>query len=206
MVYANAWSDSNPPGSSPANTIDTIIQTLRSEIHERMNDIVVDWLADPIVLKSTTSGANTAKTLKLAPYGFTSDSTFSIPQPGYYALYPIGFGGFAPTIGNAYINVPLPSGVTITRIRVLADKNSAPNLTVEFRGVRLADGNDGARLFGPITINTAGIVMADTGAMTLNIDDTYLYYLKVIGGSTTQFAKIYGAIITYSCPDSSKAA
>lgn len=49
MPYTNPWSDTDPPGSQAANTIDDELRQLRLDIHERMDDIVADWTADPVV-------------------------------------------------------------------------------------------------------------------------------------------------------------
>lgn len=49
MPYTNPWVDNIPLGSAPANTIDEQLRRLRLDIHERMNNIVVDWETDPVV-------------------------------------------------------------------------------------------------------------------------------------------------------------
>jgi len=50
MPYTNPWIDSIPLGSQNANTADDEFRKIKLDIHERMDDIVVDWTADPIVL------------------------------------------------------------------------------------------------------------------------------------------------------------
>lgn len=50
MPYTRPWSDSTPPGSRNANEIDDAIREFKVDVHERMDDIVVDWTSDPIVL------------------------------------------------------------------------------------------------------------------------------------------------------------
>lgn len=52
MAYTNPWSDTDPPGSQNANTIDDELRQLRLDIHERMDDIVDDWEDDPVVVTS----------------------------------------------------------------------------------------------------------------------------------------------------------
>lgn len=54
MAYTNAWSVTVPAGSELANTIDDHLRRLRLDIEERMNDIVADWAADPVVLNAST--------------------------------------------------------------------------------------------------------------------------------------------------------
>lgn len=52
MAYTNAWSVTVPAGSELASTIDDHLRRLRLDIQERMNDIVTDWTADPVVLSA----------------------------------------------------------------------------------------------------------------------------------------------------------
>jgi len=59
MTYTNAWSDTIPLGTDLANTIDDSIRQLRLDIHDRMNSIVQDWTADPIVLADAALGTLT---------------------------------------------------------------------------------------------------------------------------------------------------
>lgn len=49
MVYSNSWDDTHPPGSELAKNIDEAIRRLRLDIHERMDHVVADWEADPVV-------------------------------------------------------------------------------------------------------------------------------------------------------------
>jgi hypothetical protein len=49
MAFSNAWSNVIPAGSDPANTADDELRQLRLDIDERMDTIVGDWSADPIV-------------------------------------------------------------------------------------------------------------------------------------------------------------
>lgn len=56
MPYTNVWTDTDPPGAQAANTIDDELRQLRLDIHERMDDVVMDWLADPVVINPTATG------------------------------------------------------------------------------------------------------------------------------------------------------
>jgi hypothetical protein len=53
MAFTNPWSNIIPAGSDPANTADDEIRQLRLDIDERMDTIVGDWSADPIVNLTT---------------------------------------------------------------------------------------------------------------------------------------------------------
>jgi len=63
MAYTNPWSDTDPPGSQNANTIDDELRQLRLDIHERMNDIVDDWEDDPVVLAAGGAGGSLGECL-----------------------------------------------------------------------------------------------------------------------------------------------
>ena len=49
MAHSNVWSNIIPAGGDAANTADDAIRQLRVDIHERMNEVVTDWTADPVV-------------------------------------------------------------------------------------------------------------------------------------------------------------
>jgi len=55
MAYTRNWDDTKPTGSEAANTIDDLMRELKEDIHERMDDLVVDWTDDPVVLKATAA-------------------------------------------------------------------------------------------------------------------------------------------------------
>ena len=48
MAFTNPWSDIIPAGSDPANTADDEMRQIRLDVHERMDQIVGDWTADPL--------------------------------------------------------------------------------------------------------------------------------------------------------------
>jgi hypothetical protein len=53
MPYTNTWDDTRIPGSTLAKLIDEEFRRVRLDIHQRMDDIVEDWLVDPVVLKGS---------------------------------------------------------------------------------------------------------------------------------------------------------
>ena len=57
MPFTNAWSDVIPAGSAAANTIDDQIRQLRLDIHERMDSLISDWTADPLIPLNTVAEA-----------------------------------------------------------------------------------------------------------------------------------------------------
>ena len=49
MAHTNEWSNIVPAGSDALNTADDQIRRLRLDIQERMDEVVDDWTADPVV-------------------------------------------------------------------------------------------------------------------------------------------------------------
>ena len=52
MAYSNSWSNIIPVSSDPLNTTDDQLRRLRLDVQERMDDLVDDWTADPVVPKT----------------------------------------------------------------------------------------------------------------------------------------------------------
>ena len=55
MAYTNSWSNIVPAGSDALSTADDQIRRLRLDVQERMDDVVADWTADPVVPGSDVS-------------------------------------------------------------------------------------------------------------------------------------------------------
>ena len=49
MAHSNVWSNIIPAGSDALNTADDQLRQLRLDIQERMDEVVSDWTADPVV-------------------------------------------------------------------------------------------------------------------------------------------------------------
>lgn len=76
MAYTNTWSVIIPAGTDPLNTADDQIRQLRLDLQERMNDIVVDWTVDPVVLaadiEKITGTPNVARVFTNAAFALPS--------------------------------------------------------------------------------------------------------------------------------------
>lgn len=68
MAYTNPWSDTDPPGSQNANTVDDEFRQLRLDIHERMDALVEDWTDDPVVPLGGGAGGGAILTSKKCLY------------------------------------------------------------------------------------------------------------------------------------------
>lgn len=54
MPYTREWDESSPPGTAPANTLDTIIQNFKTDMRERLAQVIVGWSdedVDPKAIK-----------------------------------------------------------------------------------------------------------------------------------------------------------
>lgn len=60
MAYSNSWDESAPAGSAAANTLDTIIQSLKLDIRERLQDPFPDWTDDSVDPKRVVCHAGVA--------------------------------------------------------------------------------------------------------------------------------------------------
>lgn len=110
MAFTNVWSNIIPAGSDPANTADDEIRQLRLDIDERMDSIVGDWSADPIVGLTTIR-----KTVHWCDGTF--DPLGSDTMAEGYTIF--GVGMHPQAIGtNVHwrMNMKLPVGATLQKV------------------------------------------------------------------------------------------
>lgn len=100
--YSNPWTNGHPPGSLPARDIDAAIQRVRLDIAERMEDVVVDWNADPVI----PLAAGTISTAKNVQYntGAPVGSRASIYRDTR-AILSMNFAGVTPGSGQLTIDL-----------------------------------------------------------------------------------------------------
>lgn len=191
MAYTDAWTDNRPPGGEAARNIDDEIRLLRKQISERMNSIVDDWTADPIVL-STPGGAT--DTVRIIPFAsFLNDlhaKENDISDDGFI----FGF------VGQLYI-APLgpwiPAGKRVTKIEWLVDRNTAAELSLAIKQ-RIFSAVGSASNVNLITHSAAGPQVVSSGAIDILLDPVNYYYLVVsAGGTIGNSFKIYAAKVTF---------
>lgn len=80
MAYTNAWNESLPSGTAPGSRalVDDYLRQMKLDIRERMNEIVVDWTADPVVVKPTLTGGGLGTPVLITPGGIASARTAAI--------------------------------------------------------------------------------------------------------------------------------
>src|SRR3990167_8523407 len=106
--YTNPWSDTDPPGSQNANTIDDEFRQLRLDIHERMDDIVDDWTDDPVVLSGAAGSIGSSERcdyLDASPGGNKAANLVDIKSHMFVAY--VGTTGSG---GGVLINIILMDG------------------------------------------------------------------------------------------------
>ena len=147
-MYTNPWSNTIPLGTDIANTIDDSIRQLRLDISDRMNSIVVDWAADPVVLQPQSGGPFNGKNIfvhhslfqPISPLltwtvGVTPTST-NIPQR---VAESFSLGSGAATYNGANVKfwapIILPVGATITGVVFNMTQGSGAALNMKLRKV-----------------------------------------------------------------------
>lgn len=92
MPFSVPWDETQPPGTAPANTLDTIIQQLKRDIRERMNTLISDWTTDPLTgvprclvrlatNQSLPNGAPTAISFTDADINYPGNALWSATAP-----------------------------------------------------------------------------------------------------------------------------
>lgn len=103
--YTNPWTNTSPPGSQAANTIDDEIRKLRLDIFQRMSDVVEDWTADPVIPLGG-GGASSLGLSRVANYN--EDIAPGSRVSGYNnlaALLAFTFLGYTNSVGVISINI-----------------------------------------------------------------------------------------------------
>lgn len=191
MPYTDTWTDNRPPGSEAARNIDDEIRLLRAQIHERMDTLVEDWTADPIVPKAPGSGADTTR---IIPFASFLNDLHSRENDIDYDGFLFGF------VGSVYI-APLgpfiPAGKTVTKIEWLVDRNTASDISLAIRH-RAFSTVGAANTDNVISHSGAGPQIVSSGAISIVLDTDSYFYLAVVGnGAGGNSFKIFAARITF---------
>lgn len=67
MAYTNSWDEAQPAGSAAANTLDTIIQNVKKDVRERIEDAFPDWANDAVDPKRVVIHYDTAANIPASP-------------------------------------------------------------------------------------------------------------------------------------------
>lgn len=195
MSHTNAWTDSIPLGSELAKNIDDQIRQLRLDIHERMDDIVADWEADPVVLQPGGSG-----------------STIIIPCAAFNADQSSGFtnSNVANNLSHLYVEATAgnphwfcglaayaPIGAEIIKLEWLIDRGTAATVTTNLWSVDFTLTPGIGTQEHTMSTSAGAIQIMDSGAISVTIDAAKYYSLEFDQGNTgTQKAKLYAVRVT----------
>lgn len=192
MAYTHAWTDNVPLGSEAAANIDDFMRRARLDIHERMNDVVVDWTADPVVPKTPGSGAT--RIIPAAAFqtlGGPMDGSSFLDDSGL-SLHLIGSGpNWAAPISD-FIAI----GSKIVKLEYLVDRNTITTVTFSLLSMTFSLTPTPATEH-TIATSAGGLQIVDSGAIAITLDVGKIYVIEVDKGSTGgQTGKFYGVRVT----------
>jgi hypothetical protein len=186
MPYTNAWSDIRPPGTELARNIDDEIRALRLDVHERMDAVVADWTADPVVPLASIPSYQ----FLISPAQLFSDSTLGNISNIWTELH-AGDPRFF-----AQLSPPVKVGEKIIKVEVRIDRRTVPTFTVEIDSTTF-DGVHTPAIEFTMATSAGGDQLLDSGPIAITLDAAKVYTLFLDqGASGSDFVKFYGARIT----------
>jgi len=200
MPYTNAWSDVRPPGTELARNIDDEFRAFRLDVHERMNSLVVDWTADPVVLAPSGS----SDLIRIIPYSSWLNDYHGVAGVGIFDGVAVGASGSGPYA--ATVNAVIPRNATITNIIHNISPEVGGGITWEFK--LLSVDFPVAAPIAPTTVysmSTAvdGIQVMDSGVISKTLDSDnkiYSFVFEDIAGPAGKLCQIIATKVTYTLP------
>jgi hypothetical protein len=204
MAHSNLWDETSPPGTQQARTADDEFRKLKLDIRERMNDIVVDWTADPVALREV--GGGTGQFMVFGPHIRVGEVVTASPvtyKPAFTRV--TGTTVFELSTDTdphyAFGSIIVPPGITITEFRAWMDKNGATAAECDFIRFNLSTG--ASTLVGSI-VRTATGYGSDAFALSALVEADHVYNLRfrmvpTVGNAGN--ARFYACRITYNRPD-----
>lgn len=199
MPYGHVWNDTDPPGTELAKNIDDQIRLLRSEIHERMDDVVVDWTADPVVPISPIA-SDLVRIIPAAAFLNDYHGAAGVGVFGGHVKGAVGTGIHLAPLGNV-----LPKGCTITKVEFAVTLAGTGAITVT---AKLLESGDFATTpfldptaLETLTTSTVGDNLMDTGAISHVVDTTTKIYslsLEATAGVADTLFTIWGVRVTFT--------
>lgn len=186
MAYSNAWSDTVPLGSADADTIDDAAQQLRADIHERMNDVVADWTADPVVPKQQK---RTGLVLIL-PGSFIKErqTQDDVTQTDKY------YQSDNSATNDEYFPIPARNDWKITKVEALFDLSGDTSVTIALYKVAFDTGTAQTTV-GSVVVSAAGVGIQTVFSGNETVSDSY-YQVKFTGSNAGRHL-IYALRVTY---------
>lgn len=190
MPYTDAWTNTSPPGSAAASSIDDEFRKLRLQIDERMASLVVDWAADPVVPLAPTTGPRTIIIPHASFVGATSINAAALYNNNRIINDAPVFSG---------ISDKIPASSTITLLEWLLEIGSAASVDCQLRALNFDTSNTIANVS---TINqaVAGLHIVTTAPLAIVLDPAKSYFLEAspVGGAAIFY--IHSVRVTYTLP------
>ncbi len=190
MAYSNAWDESAPLGTAAANTLDTIIQQLKLDIRERMNTILDStgqWADDPIVLNRPL---RTGVEMVLAPY-----DAVGIGDEADVSWIDDYTQSDDDTTNTMRMTVPVTTGMKITKVEVVVDKNTETDVDLMFIKTTFS-ASPSATTVASVNRSATGIAVVEVFSGTETVDGDSYYWMKFVGNDAGRY-RIYAVRITY---------
>lgn len=195
MTYSNNWSDTRPLGSAQAHTADDEIRDLRLDIHERMDELVEDWTADPVVAKQSAYGTKEGKTLIVHGSAFVIEPS----EVNSFNYADSGTSSVSNVAQPMRAWVPLPNGVTITKIEWLVTNGDTAAISLVFGSLEFVQALT-VEVLSSLSTTESGVGIVDSGEIGLAVGADKCYFLKADKSGGAAFG-INAVRITYDTPD-----
>lgn len=192
MAYTNSWSNTVPAGSAAANTIDDAIKQLRLDIQERMDALVDDWTADPVVLTTTADQTVTRFYHHSILRPVNDEDDVDVEQ-----LYTESDNDTAAHLRG---HIALPVGCVLTDFDVVIDIQSATSGVVKLYYEGFTS-SPGITQVGSLTETVSGVrvsAVVDGGSHT--VETARMYFVECVPGSAHNI-RIYGFRATFTVAD-----
>lgn len=202
MPYSRTWVQflAHPPGATTqAKNIDDSMRQNNADLAERFAEFITDVTADPWVIKDEIKGKKDGKVIWVPAHAFHSKNESLTREAGRVS--------FTRAVDIARAGIHIPSGVTIVRIDVFADRVNAPSVDWQFLKHTLVDTDPSALSTVVLASGTtpgAGLRRMQSGALAdvSSDDDWYEVTCDSVGTETLQAFYVYGAKIIVNVPDS----
>ena len=189
MAYTNTWAQLAITGAAAPDTIDEKFTQVALAIQERMDDVVVDWTADPVVPKAQLK---IGVQLMIPAYSLmpTQDEDDISSADGYVQSDDSG-------TNDMRLGLPVRDNWSITNVTCLFDLNTASaGVTIDLMKTTY-DAAATTSSLGSVTVNAGGIGLKGVFTGTEATDGVAYYFLKIVGTGSGRY-RVYAVRIIYS--------
>ena len=193
-MYTNVWSDIQPSDTELANTLGADLRKLRLDIRERMNALVVDWTADPVVTLANDPTIVFQRVIPACAFASNQnaqsntmlDGKVQISAPGVLYYAPIDF---------------VPIGGTIQLVEYLLDRGTATHINCQLCRMPFSVTPDAVTVIDAIDVSAAGKAIHPSAVLSHEVDAGFQYFLK-LQVTTVGSGWIYAARVSYGATGS----